>query len=157
MQDAWRAYLELALGLGEASRRKAQQAVRDLAGRGEATAAQLQAAASELLSANRANRETIVRLVRYEVERALGAVGLATADEVNTLTARVEELERRLRDGAAAGEPAPAPKTAETTAAKTVAKRPAKKAVAKKTAAKKAVAKKTAKTVDKQTPPRKAA
>lgn len=138
MQDAWRAYLELALGLSEASRRKAQQVVRDLAGRGEATAAQLQAAASELLSANRANRETIVRLVRYEVERALGAVGLATAEEVGTLTARVEELERRLREPAGAGEPAPTKQTAKKAAKKTVAKKAAKKTVAKKAAPRKA-------------------
>lgn len=143
MQDAWRAYMELALGLSEASRRKAQQVVRDLAGRGEATAAQLQTAASELLSANRANRETIVRLVRYEVDRALGAVGLATAEEVAALTARVEELERLLRDGAPAGPPAPPAGDATVEPAKQPAKKVAKK-TAKKTVAKKAVAKKTA-------------
>lgn len=133
MQDAWRAYLELVLGLSEASRQKAQQVVRDLVGRGGATAGQIQTAASELLSTSRANRETMVRLVRYEVDRALGAVGLATAEEVATLTARVDELERRLRDAPA--EPAAAPAKPP---AKKVAKKATKKAVAKKSTARKA-------------------
>ena len=39
MQDAWRAYLEMALGLTEAPRKKAQKAVGDLVDRGGATAA----------------------------------------------------------------------------------------------------------------------
>ena len=42
MQDAWRAYLEMALGLTEAPRKKAQKAAGDLVNRGGATAAQLQ-------------------------------------------------------------------------------------------------------------------
>jgi polyhydroxyalkanoate synthesis regulator phasin len=101
MQDAWRAYLELALGVTEASRRKAEQVARDLVGRGGATAAQVQGFVDELMSASRANREGLVKLVRYEVERALGAVGLATSDEVAELTTRVRKLERDLRDAQA--------------------------------------------------------
>ncbi|PZF85539.1 phasin family protein, partial [Micromonospora deserti] len=102
MQDAWRAYLELALGLTEAPRKKAQEAVRRLVGSGGATAAQLQALAEELVSTGAANREALTKLIRFEVDRALGAVGLATADEVAELTHRVHELERRLRETKAA-------------------------------------------------------
>ncbi len=98
MQDAWRAYLELAMGLTEAPRKKAQDAVRRLVGTGGATAAQLQALAEELMSTSAANRESLTKLVRFEVDRALGAVGLATADEVAELTRRVHELERQLRE-----------------------------------------------------------
>src|SRR3712207_4264263 len=97
MQDAWRAYLELALGLTEAPRKKAQQVVGDLVNRGGATAAQLQGIAEDLLSAGMANRESLTKLVRFEVDRALGVVGLATTDEVAELTARVRDLERQLR------------------------------------------------------------
>ncbi|MDO3704319.1 hypothetical protein Q3W71_21895 [Micromonospora sp. C28SCA-DRY-2] len=161
MQDAWRAYLELAMGLTEAPRKKAQDAVRRLVGSGGATAAQLQGLAEELLSTGAANREALTKLVRFEVDRALGAVGLATADEVAELTRRVHELERQLREAkggpsgpvpgpAPAGAPAEAAPGAEaagaaepaapTTAAPT--KAVAKKAVAKKAVAKKAVAKK---------------
>lgn len=137
MQDAWRAYLELALGLTEAPRKKAQDAVRRLVGSGGATAAQLQALAEELVATSAANRESLTKLVRFEVDRALGAVGLATADEVAELTRRVHGLERQLREarGSGAATPArpdgvsapPAPATATVVAKKTVAK----KAVAK--------------------------
>ncbi|MEU5949870.1 hypothetical protein ABZ793_30555 [Micromonospora sp. NPDC047465] len=145
MQDAWRAYLELAMGLTEAPRKKAQDAVRRLVGSGGATAGQLQALAEELVSTGAANREALTKLVRFEVDRALGAVGLATADEVAELTRRVHELERQLREArttpAAPTTPSPAPGAAEP-AAPVATQAVARKAVAKKAVAKKAVAKK---------------
>ncbi|QOC92530.1 hypothetical protein [Micromonospora craniellae] len=180
MQDAWRAYLELAMGLTEAPRKKAQDAVRRLAGSTGATAAQLQTLAEELRSTGAENREALTKLVRFEVERALGAVGLATADEVEELERRVRELERRLRAVTDAAVRAPASggpeggtsadvaaEAAETAAAApptgaAAEKAPAKKAIAKKAgtvpppedqpAAKKAVAKVAKKAVAKKTP-----
>ncbi|BCJ67944.1 phasin family protein [Polymorphospora rubra] len=159
MPDAWRAYLEMALGLTEASKKKAERAARNLVGAGGATAAQLQAMAEELLTTSAANREALTKLVRFEVDRTLGAVGLATAEEVADLTTRVRDLERELIEtqaradaaeaaGAAllpaAGAPPAAPTAAKPVAKKAVAKKPvAKKPVAKKAVAKKAVAKKT--------------
>ncbi|MBX6357106.1 MAG: phasin family protein [Micromonosporaceae bacterium] len=133
-QEAWRAYLELALGVTEASRKRARQVVKRLASRGGATAQQMQALADNLVSTSLANREALTKLVRHEVDRALGKVGLATAEEVADLRARVQELEGQVREGApaAAGPPPAAPASA-----------PAKKAVAKKAIAKKAVAKRT--------------
>src|SRR3954466_9096218 len=98
MPDAWRAYLEMALGLTETPRKRAQKAVGDLVNRGGATAAQLQGLVEDLLSTGLANREALTNIVRYEVDRALGLVGLATAEEVSDLTGRVRDLERRLRD-----------------------------------------------------------
>ncbi|MER5705770.1 hypothetical protein ABT023_28015 [Micromonospora sp. NPDC002296] len=151
MQDAWRAYLGLAMGLTEAPRKKAQDVVRRLVGSGEATATQLQALAEELVSTGVANREALTKLVRFEVDRALGAVGLAAADEVAELTRRVHELERQLRE-AKAGPAAPPAGAPEPAALPTAAAEPtgpaapdavAAQAVTKKTVAKKAVAKKT--------------
>ncbi|MEH0846074.1 hypothetical protein V6U81_27210 [Micromonospora sp. CPCC 205711] len=172
MQDAWRAYLELAMGLTEAPRKRAQDAVRRLVGTGGATAAQVQALAEELVSTGAANREALTKLVRFEVDRTLGAVGLATADEVAELTRRVHELERQLREAKAGpnpllpGAPAAAPGAVPPAGpAATVAPEsgagasgapapaagtsvsagpvtPPTKAVAKKTVAKKAIAKK---------------
>ncbi|MGW3892536.1 hypothetical protein ACWD69_27975 [Micromonospora chokoriensis] len=108
MQDAWRAYLELAMGLTEAPRKKAQDVARRLVGSSGATAAQLQALGEELVTTGAANREALTKLIRFEVDRALGAVGLATADEVAELTRRVHDLERQLRE-ARASEPANTP------------------------------------------------
>jgi len=145
MQDAWRAYLEVALGLTEASRKKAREVTKNLFDRGEATAAQLQNAASELLATSRANRETLARLVRYEVDRALGALGLATSEEVTELTERVRELERAVHATggvAVPGAPAARPVTAQAAPAKAARKTPAKKTPGKKATVKKAAAKK---------------
>ena len=134
MQDAWRAYFELASGVTEASRKKAEKVVKRLVGKGGATAGQLQALATELVATSAANRESLSKLVRFEVDRALDAVGLATADEVAALTAKIRRLEAELRQARAeAGDRAPAA----TVAKKAVAK----KTVAKKTVSKKAVAK----------------
>lgn len=172
MQDAWRAYLELALGVTEASKKKAQKVAQKLVGKGGATAAQLQALTEDVLSAGATNRDALSKMVRTEVERALSRVGLVSADEVAALTARVRELEEELREAKAraaaaeatsdsrtgpgsedtlstgAGVAAPATNavtTNNTVAKKTVAKKTvAKKAVAKKAVAKEAVAKKTA-------------
>jgi polyhydroxyalkanoate synthesis regulator phasin len=114
VQDALKAYLELALGLTEASKKKAEKAVKkmakELVGKGNATAAQIQGAVEELVATSIANREAVTRLVRVEMDRTLSRVGLATSDEVSTLQARVEALERELRDErAAAAKAATAP------------------------------------------------
>lgn len=170
MQDAWRAYLELALGLTEASKKKAQKVARKLVGQSGATAAQLQGMAEELLSTSLANREALVKIIRFEVDRALGKVGLATAEEVADLNARMSELQRKLREAeerlaeqetapsraptpqpaaaamaeATAAEAAAAAVAEDSAAGQAVVKRTvAKKTIAKKTVAKKAVAKKT--------------
>src|SRR5437763_11995774 len=126
MQDAWRAYLDLALGLTDTSRKKATKVVKKLVGRGGVTAEQLQSMAEELVSTSLANREALARMVRYELERTLGRVGLATTDEVNALTARVHELEQELAEARAAK-----------AAAQSVAEVAAPRKVAKKTVAKK--------------------
>jgi polyhydroxyalkanoate synthesis regulator phasin len=153
MQNAWRAYLELALGLTEASKKKVQQVAKNLTSKGGTTAAQLQALAEEVASTSMANREALTKLVRFEVDRALGVVGLATAEEVADLTARVRDLERQLRDAQARAVVAEATEATAFAATGTPAPPPpprpggvAKKAAAKQTTAKTAVAKQAAST-----------
>jgi polyhydroxyalkanoate synthesis regulator phasin len=155
-QEAWRAYLELAIGATDATRKKATKAVRELVGKGALTGEQLQTMAEDLLRTSSASREAMANLVRYELEKALGRVGLATADEVNILSAKVRDLEAKQREATAVppgaidshdGPPVGAEVVAKRTVAKkTVAQKAAPhKALAKKTVAKKAVAKKAAK------------
>lgn len=149
MQDAWRAYLEVALGLTEASRKRATKVARDLVGKGGATAEQLQTLAEDLVNTGVANREALTKLVRYELDRALGVVGLATAEDVADLRRRVRELEQRLRDAQASGASAagtPPAGGAEVSAPATAVEPStlAKKVVAKKTVAKKTVTRKPA-------------
>jgi len=148
-QEAWRAYLELAYGVTEATTKQATKTVRRLVGKGGATAEQLQTMAEDLLRAGSNNRDALTKLVRYELDRALGAVGLATADEVSALTTKVHQLEAQLKAAATPPpvlEPVhePAPPVGAEVVAELQAEPPApaavpvKKAVAKKTVAKKA-------------------
>jgi polyhydroxyalkanoate synthesis regulator phasin len=95
-QDAWRSYLEMALGLTEASRKQATKAVKRALGKGAVTTDQLQGLAEELLKTSAANREAIAKLVRVELDRALSRVGLATAEEVGALNDRIRQLESEL-------------------------------------------------------------
>ena len=161
MRDALKSYLALAGGVTQLTRRRALAAARALVSQGEATAEQVTALAEDLLAQTRQNREAVAALVAFEVDRALGRLGLATADEVTALTGRVRDLERELRElrRAGSGSPdAPAQKAAggateqanKAPAAKTSADKPAtttttaaKKAPAKKSADKKAPAKNT--------------
>jgi len=139
MQEALKNYLAIATGLSEVSKKRAKSAAKKLAKSGGATAQQVQALTEDLLATGLANRESLVNLVRYEVDRALGLVGLATQEEVEQLTSRIRELERALR-AAEVGAGTPDTGQALAAAAATARTAPVKKAVAKKTVAKKTVA-----------------
>ncbi len=148
MRDALKSYLALASGFREVTRQKAAGAAKALVAQGEATAGQMTELADDLLQQSRQNREAVTALVKYEVDRALGLVGLAPADEVAQLTERVRALEAALREGerAATGRPAsPARKAAAATPAMkaTPQKATPRKATAKKAPAKKAPAKRS--------------
>jgi polyhydroxyalkanoate synthesis regulator phasin len=149
MQDALRTYLAMANGLTEVSRKGARAAAKKLAKQGGGAVEQVQALTEELLSTSRANRESITTLVRYEVDRALGLVGLATVEEVENLTTRIHELEAQLRsarhDAATGG--AGDEETAREARAAAEARAEAaavKKAAPRKTAARKTTARKAA-------------
>jgi len=129
VKDAIKGYLALATGLTDVTRQRATSAAKALVAQGEATAGQVQSLADDLVAQSKSNREAVVALVRYEVDKALGRVGLVSKDEVDALQARIKSLEAQLRAGTPA-KAAPAKKA------------PAKKAAAKRAPAKKAPAKK---------------
>jgi polyhydroxyalkanoate synthesis regulator phasin len=93
MLDAVKNYLSLASGVTEVTRQRATAAAKALAASGEATAEQVSNLADELLATSRNNRDAVLALVRYEVDRALNRLGLATADEIASLQRRVTTLE----------------------------------------------------------------
>ena len=146
MRDALKNYLSLASGLTKVGRKRARAASKALVAQGEATADQIGNLAEDLVQTSKHNRELVTALVRSEVEKALGRVGPATADEVQRLTKRLQTLEAALRDAprrATAGA-AGAVRRAATTTAQTVAK-PAKPAKAAKAPAKKPAARRATK------------
>lgn len=131
-----------------------------------ATIASWAETANDVVQAAKTNKQAVADLVRIEVERVVGALGLVTPTELVATQKRVSELERAvdrltrrisvLEDQAAAESNAPTGTSAKKTAAK---KTTAKKAAAKKTTAKKAAAKKTSakKTAAKKTAAKKTA
>ena len=146
MRDALKSYLALAGGVTEVTRQRALEAAKALVSQGEAAAEQVTSLAEDLLSQTRQNREAVVALVGFEVDRALGRVGLATVDEVTELTARVRQLEAQLAEatgsaGAAARAPAKKASAAKAPAKKASAATSTAKASAKKASAAKAPAK----------------
>jgi polyhydroxyalkanoate synthesis regulator phasin len=93
VRDSVKNYLTLATGLTAVTRARALGAAKSLVSQGEATAGQVQSLAEDLFSTSRSNREALVGLVRYEIDRALGRVGLASSDDLAALRARVRSLE----------------------------------------------------------------
>ena len=98
VRDALKSYLALAGGLTEVPRRRALAAARAVAAQGGARAGQVGTLAEDLLQQSRSNREAVAALVKFEVDRGLGRLGLAGADEVAELSARVRALEATVRD-----------------------------------------------------------
>jgi polyhydroxyalkanoate synthesis regulator phasin len=149
VRDALKSYLALANGVTELTKQRAVTAAKQLVAQGEATAGQVQELAEDLLQQSKQNREAVTALVRFEVDKALGRVGLATQDEVEQLKSKVKALETQLAarpstgGGAAAGPAKAAAKAAAKAPAKKAAKAPAKKAA--KAPAKKAAKKAPAK------------
>jgi polyhydroxyalkanoate synthesis regulator phasin len=146
VRDALKSYLALAGGVTEVTRQRALDAAKALVASGEAAAEQVTSLAEDLLTQTRQNREAVVALVGFEVDRALGRVGLASADEVTELTARVRALEARLAEQTGAGASAGAGGAAGRAATKAPTQQggggAAAKAPANRTAADKAPAKK---------------
>ncbi len=161
MLDAVKNYLSLASGVTEVTRQRATAAAKALAASGEATAEQVSNLADDLVVNSRNNRDAMLALVRFELDRALSRLGLATADEVTSLQRRVTVLEGALAlaakagDASATGSAAPrkaskattprksASATKSTSSASTPSKAPARKTAAKATAARKTAAKAT--------------
>jgi hypothetical protein len=107
--DALRGYAQLAGGLTDVTRQRAAQAARQLADQGGGLlvsvassngsaelARQVQGLAEDLLATSRTNRDLLVGLIRTEVERAIGRLGLVGADELSAMARVVERLQNQL-------------------------------------------------------------
>jgi polyhydroxyalkanoate synthesis regulator phasin len=150
MFDAVKNYLALANGVTEVTRQRAVSAAKALVASGEATAEQVSNLADDLLTTSRNNRDTVLALVRYEIDRALVRLGLATSEEISSLAQRLASVESMVREalsslgtsGTAAADPSaddvdetPPPRPTKR-ATKTARKAPAKRSPAKRPPAK---------------------
>lgn len=147
--DGLRGYIQLASGLTDVTRARAQAAAKALVAQGEAVVpppmrAQVSSLTDDLLATSRANRDLLVSLVRTEVERSVARLGLVAAHEleaaarlIRALEDRVEELEQELLRAR--------PAARKSTTRRATTKKTAKKATTKNPAARKTTTKKTAK------------
>lgn len=157
VMDALRGYVQLANGLTEVTKQRAQQAAKALLQQTGADAltsgvtTKVSDLAEEIVATSKSNRQLLQAIVANEVEGAVARLGFVRSEEVAALSRRVDALERELAEAndaltaasaAAAGPAVKTPPIKKTAAKKTTA---AKKSAAKKTAVKKTAAKKTAK------------
>jgi polyhydroxyalkanoate synthesis regulator phasin len=124
----WKRVLETGMHFTELRRSQARRLASDLVAQGQLARDQIGAAVDELVEISRSRSEELRTIIRSEVQRQLGGLGLATKNDLAA-------LERRLRATPSAPTRAPAKKSSTKKAAK---KPTAKKATAKKPAAKRA-------------------
>lgn len=161
--DALRGYVQLASGMTEVSRKKAEKAAKALLKQtgADTLTTKVSDLADEIVATSKSNRQLLQAIVTNEVEGAVARLGFVRSEEVAALSRRVKVLETELaeaRDAAAPtaepvapaeepvdpfaeDEPEPAP-VKKVAAKKVPAKKAVKKAPVKKVAAKKVTAKK---------------
>jgi polyhydroxyalkanoate synthesis regulator phasin len=127
-QPDWKRVLETGAQFTELRRSQAREVVADLVAQGQLARDQMGAAVDEVIDISRRRSDNLRRIVQTEVQRQLGAIGLATKSDLRALERRLTRTARE---------------TNRTGPAKKAAKKPAKRAPAKRAAAKKAPAKKT--------------
>lgn len=114
----WKQLLEVGMQFTELRRSQAREIAAGLVAQGQLARDQLGAAVDEIVEMSRKRTETLRDMVAAEVQRQLGALGIATA-------ADLERLERKLAK--APTKATKATKKAPAKAAKKTAKRPAAK------------------------------
>lgn len=136
MLEQLRNAIELASGLAEVPRRRAEQLARSLADRGELKPNQISSLVEDILRRSKENAQMVQAVVSSEVRRQVKALGLATRDDVERLNRRIfslakgddlDRLIRRIEKIEAKLETAPrrAPKSSVSAKPKTTAKKKA--------------------------------
>lgn len=144
MNKAWQKYLDMASGLTNVTRKRAEQVVRSLVKQGEIAADRTEKAVDELLSRSESNRKAVASIVRSETERAVGRLGLARQKDVEKLERKIDKLERQSGAGGSAAKKSGKKSTKKAAKKSSAAKRAARSTAAKKTAQRARPAKKTA-------------
>jgi polyhydroxyalkanoate synthesis regulator phasin len=126
----WKKALEAGMHVTELGRTQARQIVADLVAQGQLAQDRATAAVDEVMEMSRRRREELREFVQAEIRRQVGALGIATKDDLARLERKIGASPAKSTRAAKATKATKAAKTAKTTKAT-----PAKKAPAKKTAA----------------------
>jgi poly(hydroxyalkanoate) granule-associated protein len=97
MLDTVRKVWLAGLGTLELTEEKLEELLRDLIKRGELTEQEARTFAQQSKQRLAARRDELQREVREAVQRALRGFDVATRQDIEALTRRVEELEKRAR------------------------------------------------------------
>src|SRR5437016_9221272 len=100
----WKRVLETGMHFTELRRSQARRLASDLVAQGQLARDQIGAAVDELVEISRSRSEELRTIIRSEVQRQLGGLGLATKNDLAA-------LERRLRATPSAPSRAPAKKS----------------------------------------------
>lgn len=93
MLDQIRSAIELASGVAEIPRRQAERFARSLAKRGDLRLSQVSTLAESIVERSRSNAEMVRSIIRSEIRRQVRALGLATKDDLERLSRRIQRLE----------------------------------------------------------------
>jgi polyhydroxyalkanoate synthesis regulator phasin len=124
--DSLKRYLDAGMAFTQLTRDRAEAIIKDFVKAGEIPRKRANESIEDLLERSRKNTEALVALVQEQVKDQLGAMGIATKDDIARLEAKIS------RTGSAAGattvkKAAPAKKAPAKKAATTAKKAPAAK------------------------------
>jgi polyhydroxyalkanoate synthesis regulator phasin len=93
----WQRMLETGMQFTELRRSQARAIVSDLVAQGHLARDQMSAAVDEVIDISRRRSDDLRKVVQSEVQRQLGALGLATRADLNALERRLTRANREAR------------------------------------------------------------
>jgi polyhydroxyalkanoate synthesis regulator phasin len=122
----WQRYLEAGMQFTEMRRSQARRVANDLVEQGHLAREQVASAVDEIVAISRRRTDEMREVVRKEVQRQLGGLGLATKADLAKLEKKMNKANRVAKTKAASKSSKTTTKKSD--AAKKTAKKPAKKA-----------------------------
>src|SRR5215211_6254767 len=113
VMEALRGYVQLASGLTEVTRKRAQQAAKALLQQTGAdslttnVSAKVSELTDEIVATSKSNRKLLQAIVTNEVEGAVARLGFVRAEEVASLNRRIDKLEQELAAATSTAGPRP--------------------------------------------------
>lgn len=102
MLEQIRAAVEMASGLVEVPRKRAEKIAKDIAESSEMGVGQVSRLTEEIVKRSRDNAEMVRSLISSEIKRQVKALGLATKDDLDRLGRRIDRIEKSAKPKAAA-------------------------------------------------------
>jgi polyhydroxyalkanoate synthesis regulator phasin len=127
-QTDWKRVLETGAQFTELRRSQARDVVADLVAQGQLARDQMGAAVDDVIEISRRRSENLRKVVQSEVQRQLGALGLATKDDLFALERRLTRSAREARKTGPAKKAAKKPSSAKKSPAKKAASKSSPKA-----------------------------